>query len=288
MEKKQGRMIGNGGCAEVLEWGEDQVLKLFRANTTRHAIEREYAKSLAVWKLGLPVPKPYEMLEVTGRPGIVYERIVGPTFAELFFQSTPAVLLAGESGESGGSLTDMASLIRLTAQLLFRVHQCTVPGLSSQKDDLIWHINRPPYLTDDEKARLCQRVSRMSSRQQLCHGDPNPGNFMLGGDQPMIIDWMNASSGQPEADLAEYIIMIRYAVLPPEIPGWYAAVFDEARETIIRCFMEEYTRLSGITEADVQPWIAPAAARKLTADAISEAEKELLVRYIRHELTGSL
>lgn len=48
--------------------------------------------------------------------------------------------------------------------------------------------------------------------------------------------------------------------------------------------MDEYTKLSGITYDEVYPWISPVAARKLSADAISEAEKRLLVHVIRHYL----
>ncbi|MBP2248416.1 hypothetical protein J2Z28_005099 [Paenibacillus xylanexedens] len=48
--------------------------------------------------------------------------------------------------------------------------------------------------------------------------------------------------------------------------------------------MEEYEKLSGIGYADIEPWIAPVAARKLIADAISEAEKTMLVDEIRRRL----
>ncbi|MBD7968584.1 hypothetical protein H9647_10945 [Paenibacillus sp. Sa2BVA9] len=41
----------------------------------------------------------------------------------------------------------------------------------------------------------------------------------------------------------------------------------------IRIFMDEYERLAGIGYADVESWIDPIAARKLSADGISEDEK---------------
>ncbi|QYR19260.1 hypothetical protein KZ483_15040 [Paenibacillus sp. sptzw28] len=51
--------------------------------------------------------------------------------------------------------------------------------------------------------------------------------------------------------------------------------------------MEEYERLSGIGYKDIEPWIAPVAARKLAADAISVEEKNLLVNEIRRRLHRS-
>lgn len=89
---------------------------------------------------------------------------------------------------------------------------------------------------------------------------------------------MNASIGNPEADLAEYMIRIRHGVLPSELPSTVLEFFEPLRESIIHVFMEEYTKLSGITYEDVYPWLVPVAARKLAADAISEEEKSLLVQ----------
>ncbi|WP_339788056.1 hypothetical protein NSQ38_06855 [Paenibacillus sp. FSL R7-0313] len=48
--------------------------------------------------------------------------------------------------------------------------------------------------------------------------------------------------------------------------------------------MEEYEKLSGIGYADIEPWIKLVAVRKLIADAISEAEKTMLVDEIRRRL----
>ncbi|MBB3155086.1 hypothetical protein FHS16_005193 [Paenibacillus endophyticus] len=52
----------------------------------------------------------------------------------------------------------------------------------------------------------------------------------------------------------------------------------------IRLFMEEYEKLSGIGYAHIEPWIALIAARKLSADGISESEKKLLVNEIKRSL----
>jgi thiamine kinase-like enzyme len=119
----------------------------------------------------------------------------------------------------------------------------------------------------------------------LCHGDPNPGNIIIKNDgKAIMIDWMNASIGSPEADLAEYIIMMRYAVLPSYLSNRFAEIFDSIRESIIHVFMDEYTKHSGMTYADVSPWITPVAARKLSADAISDDEKQQLLKEIRKSL----
>jgi thiamine kinase-like enzyme len=121
-------------------------------------------------------------------------------------------------------------------------------------------------------------------KQQLCHGDPNPGNILIRDEKAVIIDWMNASLGNPEGDLAEYLIMIRYAILPSYLPNEVVGYFNSIRESIIKVFIDEYTRLSDITYDEIDAWITPMAAQKLSADGISEDEKILLVNEIRKRL----
>jgi hypothetical protein len=45
--------------------------------------------------------------------------------------------------------------------------------------------------------------------------------------------------------------------------------------------MNEYTHFTGTTYDEIEPWIIPIASRKLTVDAISDEEKQILVKEIR-------
>lgn len=121
-------------------------------------------------------------------------------------------------------------------------------------------------------------------KQQLCHGDPIPNNILIRDDKAFLIDWMNASTGNLEADLAEYIIMIRFAVLPANISTEMVNHFDSIREEIVKIFIEEYTKVSDIIPEEIDAWILPVAARKLSSDGIVEDEKKLLVNEIRRRL----
>ncbi len=77
MSIKIGSKIGEGGCSEVFEWeGSIKLIKVAKANTNYEAMRKEYLNNLKVWEYGLPVARPYELLDIDGRPGIVYERIM--------------------------------------------------------------------------------------------------------------------------------------------------------------------------------------------------------------------
>ncbi|WP_017691722.1 aminoglycoside phosphotransferase family protein [Paenibacillus sp. PAMC 26794] len=281
MVHRLGNKIGEGGCAEVFEWEDgSKIVKLAKPNTITAALEAELHHCRIASACGLPVPKPYDLVTVEGRSGIVFERIDGETIMKRFVDR------ALEQSRIQAPLDVGIDFVnaRITAQLFHQIHSHSVAHMPSQRENIKHNIVEAQYLSEAEKAAVIAQLDQLPMKQQLCHGDPNPGNILLRDHDAVIIDWNNASTGSPEADLAEYIIMIRYAILPPHLPHEATVVLDATREASIRIFMEEYEKLSGIGYADIEPWIAPVAARKLIADAISEAEKTMLVDEIRRRL----
>lgn len=279
---KLGAKIGEGGCSEVFEWiNESKIVKLAKPNTCVTALKRELHNSRIAWDCGLPVPESFELVNIEGRPGIVLERIHGETILKRFVDRVTEHFKVEQKINAFDDYIDA----RLTARLLFKIHSHSVMNMPCQREIIKNDILRSHYLNEDEKKAVIIQLDQLPMKQQLCHGDPNPGNILFKDDnEAVIIDWNNSSIGNPEADLAEYVIMIRYAILPPNSPTYANDVLNETRETIIRMFMDEYERLAGIGYADVESWIVPIAARKLSADGISEEEKNFLVAEIRRKL----
>jgi thiamine kinase-like enzyme len=285
MSSLLGKCIGSGGCSEVFEWGNDKVIKLFRSNTDENAVNREYNNSVAAWKSGLPTYRPYEKIEFEGRLGIIYERINGQTLIDRFLSNTSPVSIKTQHTSSHKFIFDNKdNEIRTTASILYNIHQKSITGLPNQAEMIKSMILRASYLTEEEKQYICEVVDNLPSKGLLCHGDPNPGNFIIRDDKPVIIDWMNATRGNPASDIAEYIIMVRYAVLPPEIKDTFGDSFDTIRESIIQIFVEEYVKLSNIEYEEIDQWLMPVMAGKLSADSIPDKEKKLLVKEIRKRL----
>lgn len=273
-----GSKIAEGGCSEVYEIQDgNKIVKLAKANTDYEAMRREYQNNLAAWQIGLPVARPFEMVEINGRTGIIFERIYGQSILERFMGQ---VMI-------GNGQTDIAGDdIRTTARMLYEIHSRTDVHLpQTQKEYMKSSIHHVGHLTSVEKEKVIAILDRLPVKNTLCHGDPNPGNILIQSDgKPVVIDWMDATIGNPEADLAEYVIMMRYAVLPSTLPKQATDFFDDIREVAIQIFIDEYTRLSGVAYDEVVPWIIPVAARKLIADAIPEEEKKILVQLIRENL----
>ncbi|WP_310551365.1 phosphotransferase family protein [Paenibacillus glufosinatiresistens] len=284
MNPEPGRSIGEGGCAEVRVWEPGRtIIKLAKSNTSRWAMEREYRNQQQAWNQGLSVPRPYELLETDGRPGIISDYIQGQPLIERLFGAWSKEKAPGYDE----AVPDYEGW-RITARLLAELHRVPAPqGLASQKENFAFAIRNAPYLTDAEKERVLEELRALPDSDRFCHGDPNPGNILLPPEgRPVIIDWMDASCGHPGGDLAEYVVMIRYAVLPPFLPEEAHRQFDAVREEMIDQFHEEYEACGGISRAETEPWLLPIAARKLNADAISEEEKQRLIAFIRSKIGG--
>jgi aminoglycoside phosphotransferase (APT) family kinase protein len=65
----------------------------------------------------------------------------------------------------------------------------------------------------------------------LLHLDFHPMNVMLSGARPTaILDWAYASAGDPRADLARTVSILRLAPTPPEIPQILTLMFRRLLE----------------------------------------------------------
>lgn len=277
-DDRVGIKLAEGACAEIHAWGTDgtQIVKLAKPNTNRFALERELQLCSIAGHLGLPVPRTHALVEVDGRNGIVFERVDGETILAAFIRT------AGTRTDEDDSLH-----ARETARILHRIHAHAADGLPDQQQSIARDISRGVHLDEAEKAAVIALMAALPSRQQLCHGDPNPGNFVLAETGTVALDWNNATLGEPAADLAEYVLMLRYAVLPSSLPKAVIDRFDAARQSSIRLFLSEYEMLSGLKSAEIAPWIVAIAARKLAVDGIGEAEKAYLLAEVRNGLAAA-
>ncbi|CAH2214394.1 aminoglycoside phosphotransferase family protein [Tepidibacter aestuarii] len=278
MSTKIGRKINEGVSAEIFEWeNNEKIIKLAKNKKRHQAMLTEYLNSQVAWDSGVSVPQPFKLVDVDGRPGIVFERIYGETLMERFVN------------QKGLNYEDIA---RTTAKILSETHEKTIQNIPSQREPIICSINQADYLTTSEKKLVIDILNSIPIKQQLCHGDPNMNNILIKDNRPLLIDWRHASIGNPEVDLAEYILMIRYAILPMvrhaisprNITSKTAEYINLIKEEMIKVFIDEYTKLSDITYEDIDSWIIPMAARRLSVGIIPKFEKEQLVAEIRRRL----
>lgn len=71
------KLIATGNTAEVFEYEEDKVLKLFKAGYPLEQIQREFNNTVIMNRTCVHTPKTFEIVEHEGRHGIVFQKIIG-------------------------------------------------------------------------------------------------------------------------------------------------------------------------------------------------------------------
>ncbi len=189
-----GKPIAYGRTAEVYPWEEGRIIKLFHPTFPAQAVRYEAQLARAVHRAGLPVPAVGRVLQVDGRWGLTYERVDGPSMLEEL-RSRPWKLIRSA---------------RLLAELQARMHATKLEvDLPSQQERLREKIGQAPGLGPDLRETLLEALGKLAPGDRLCHGDFHPDNVLITGRGPVVIDWIDASLGNPLADLARTSVILR-------------------------------------------------------------------------------
>jgi hypothetical protein len=225
-------LIASGRTAEVFAWDDGRVVKLDRPEWNGLAA-MEAAALAVVTAAGVPAPRPYEMVMVGDRHGLVLERIDGPMLWEV---------IAGAR--------DVEALARTWTEMHTSLNTRVVPGLP----DLVLSIGdgiRSSGLAPGVIDELLALLAELDDGQRvLCHFDLHPGNVIAGPDGWVVIDWMTASSGPPDADFA------RTLLLDPPNP-------KSRHERFGAAVRREGVRARGLDDRRLNAWLRVVAAARL-------------------------
>lgn len=209
-----GKLIGIGNTANVFEWEDHKILKLFHQDYPLDAIEKEYKNALVIRDMKFLKPKVYELISYGDRWGIVYDKIEGETLLEWLIKSG-----------------DLHKCVSLLSGLHKEILQNETREVQNYKYFLKQHI---PYdLSRDKRKEVLARIDRLPDGFTLCHGDFHPGNILVSDGKAYIIDFMNICYGSRIYDIARTVFLIEYTSIPEEM---------ESRDMIIQ-FRKELTDL---------------------------------------------
>lgn len=265
---KLGKLIGQGRTAEVYEWENNTVIKLFNKDMSKDAIIDEYKINQELTKLrNVPVAKTYDVVEINDRYGIVYE-----------FISAPSMMTAMSS--KPWKLNALAkTLATLHKSLQINVNF----SIQNQNERLKQHIGYTDLLTDDIKQTLYAYIDSLPCPNILCHGDLHPENVLIEEDAAIIIDWMTATKGDPLSDVARTSIMFKYGILPDNMTWIQKFIIQRMRQGFLNTYLKTYIHISGVKKSDIDKWELPMAAARLI-EGIPPQEKELLLELIHRKL----
>lgn len=242
-------IIGEGAATKIYRDGSTAV-KLYE-NPPLNEVENEAMRQRFARNAGLPVPAVFGVRKLNGTAvALDMEYIDGNTLLH----------------------SDMNAEERKAAIHTLVILQCTVykvngTGITKLTDCLEWKIKRLECLSEAEKAILLTRINQLDTgATSLCHGDFHPLNLLYDGDKHWIIDWVDATAGDPLADACRtYLIFKQYMM---RSAGIY-----------LRAFCKE----ANVKQEDVLAWLPVVAAARLN-EKLDDQSRTWLLNTVRENI----
>jgi Ser/Thr protein kinase RdoA (MazF antagonist) len=242
MAHQIGPLLGSGKMAEAFHYGE-HVLKLYRDPSNRSVAFGEAAILAIVGEHGLPTPAVHEAGPYAGRWGLVMDRVPGQPLASL----------------AAADPTLVPAALEAMVALHLQIHARTEVRLSPLKPRLATRLQHAPGLDPALRETLQARLAALPEGNRLCHGDFHPFNIIGPPGAAMIVDWPDATSGPPAADVARSYLLMRHG----------------AGHELADAYLQRYLAASELTDADIRAWLPVIAAARLAENVPEENERLL-------------
>ena len=240
-----GPLLGSGKMAEAFHYGE-HVLKLYRHPDARSVAFGEAAILAIVGEHGLPTPAVHEAGHFAGRWGLVMDRVPGQPLAT----------------HAAADPTQVPAALEAMVQLHLAIHareEIRLSPLKPRLADRIGRIGRAVQLDAPLRATLLAKLAQLPEGNRLCHGDFHPFNIIGPPATAMIVDWPDATSGPPAADVARsYVLMLH-----------------GAGRDLANAYRERYLALSPLTDPEIRAWLPIIAAARLAENVPEETDRLL-------------
>lgn len=220
-----GKRIAHGLTSEIYEVDGDRVVKLYFPWMGREKAEWEFSVTKALHAGGVPVPKPFEIIEADQRLGLVLECLHGISMMR----------------EVAKKPWRMISGTRQAARIQAQLHACRAPAeLPTQRMQIEQWIARAKDLDPTDRVAARDALAKIKNGDAICHGDFHPENIFLTAKGPIIIDWSGGTRGDPIGDLARTASLIRHAEIPSDWPFFIRAFVRVSRGFLLNVYLRAY------------------------------------------------
>jgi hypothetical protein len=264
--ESKGEMIGQGNTAEIFEWGNHDILKLYRSRLPEKLCTYEFEVTKYVYEHLKIAPKPIELIHIDGRIGAIYERLSGKTMLKLLLSKPWSV----------------RKYSKALAHCHVAIQKSSNLSVITVKEKLRRDIENVVQLTSEEKLAIYKYLDTLPDGDCICHFDFHPDNIIVHAGEYFVIDWMTGCIGDPLSDVARTALILNYAEVP-RVPILVNKFFKMVQKRIYKFYLSEYLRLTGTCLSDIQKWEMPIAAARL-CEWIPESESRTLLNLVRIEL----
>jgi Predicted aminoglycoside phosphotransferase len=245
--------------ADVYKLGQDKVLKLYRGACSEEWVKLEAEIGRKLYEAGVFSPEVFDIVEIDGRRGIIFQRIFGKTITSII-EKEPWLFFY---------------FVEKMAELQFKIHKNCIDGIPSQKEKFTFAIALSSEILGDRVNKILNYVDSLPVGDNVCHGDFYLSNIIISKGRPMVIDWTSAYRGDPSGDVARTYLIINSPAVLPGIPEIAAVMSKFPKWLTYKIYLNEYLRVAKAKIKDIDAWVLPVAAAKLK-DRIPGEEKWLM------------
>lgn len=239
--------LARGSRSTVYAWGRDAVAKVPLPSTPEGWIETEASFAALVLSAGAPVPRLFGVERIDGRAVSIYERVDGQSMWEHMVRQPQSI----------------GPLAQQLAELQARVFTLVPPvQLPAQHDRVTSKIRIAARSVDGSLLDALKHVPA-PMRRQLCHGDLHPGNVIMGGDGPVLIDWLDVSRGDALGDIARTALLLSDVAAGTAGPRHLVDATREHLASMTQAYLAAAAEFAPIDDVDLDRWMAVLAVARL-------------------------
>ena len=221
-------LFGGGATSETYYHKNDDnlMLKIFIPSVDPTMAEREFNLTDKVCKLGIKTPKVYEMVDVNGRKGIIFQRIKNKVSCARIMGDHPELI-----PEVARDYVREVKLLHSTP--------CDTNAFVSKKETVRTLIHGAKTIDDATKNKLLKFVDSVPDVDTCLHCDLQMGNLIKAGSEFYWIDLGDFSYGHPYFDIADVMFAADIVADTPKTHELYH-MNTEQLKLFWKCFLKEY------------------------------------------------